>query len=144
MRNVNNTMLNLIVYVCNGVSLPFKNNILYPSVSSTFTCIFVLLIRDDAQSLFFSSVTTSNLTFMTLATIFIKKFLRLTLYSGCFCDLQIFAAMCLQFFFLNPISLTNMYQNEAFVFPSRMPSLCSIPIPLNNNPPYQYLMMHDL
>lgn len=50
----------------------------------------------NAQSLFFSSVTFSNLTSMTLATIFIKKFLRLTLYSGCFCELQIFAAMCLQ------------------------------------------------
>lgn len=48
MGNVNNSMLNLIVYVCNGVSLPFKKNILYPSIPSSFTYIFVLLIRDDA------------------------------------------------------------------------------------------------
>lgn len=56
----------------------------------------------NARFLFSVSLSVILVPSVTLATISVKTFLRLSLYSGCSCVLQIFVTMCLQFFLKIP------------------------------------------
>lgn len=49
MEDVNNSMMSLVVYVCNRGTLAFKNNIYSVSTCTLFIySVFVVLIRDNS------------------------------------------------------------------------------------------------